>query len=147
MDWHTDWLISQLFNFAVPVYVFHSFCVSKLLCSVAYVPRLSSTLFFTGLCNKKLGRLEEGNDCFYKLHAILRNSPQVMYQIADTYPCFTYISFICLSFSGFCQSFVLLISFFLFYLDCLWKWISACIVRNTGLLTWLSVDKKKDKIR
>ncbi|GFS10276.1 intraflagellar transport protein 88 homolog [Elysia marginata] len=42
-------------------------------------------LYNLGLCNKRLGRLEDGIDCFYKLHAILRNSPQVMYQIADIY--------------------------------------------------------------
>ncbi|XP_071135194.1 intraflagellar transport protein 88 homolog [Mytilus galloprovincialis] len=36
-----------------------------------------------GLTNKNLKRLEDALDCFYKLHAILRNSPQVMYQIAD----------------------------------------------------------------
>ncbi|XP_048258387.1 intraflagellar transport protein 88 homolog isoform X3 [Haliotis rufescens] len=40
-------------------------------------------LYNLGLSNKRLGRLEDALDCFYKLHAILRNSPQVMYQIAD----------------------------------------------------------------
>jgi intraflagellar transport protein 88 len=39
----------------------------------------------SGLCNKKLARLEDALDSFYKLHAILRNSAQVMYQIADIY--------------------------------------------------------------
>ena len=39
-----------------------------------------------GLTNKRLGRLEDSLDAFYKLHAILRNSPQVMYQVADLYP-------------------------------------------------------------
>jgi hypothetical protein len=42
--------------------------------------------YILGLTNKKLNRLEDALDCFYKLHAILRNSPQVMYQIADMYP-------------------------------------------------------------
>ncbi|XP_064596903.1 intraflagellar transport protein 88 homolog isoform X2 [Liolophura sinensis] len=42
-------------------------------------------LFNMGLSNKKIGRLEDALDCFYKLHAILRNSPQVIYQIADIY--------------------------------------------------------------
>ena len=40
----------------------------------------------TGLTNKRIKRLEDALDCFYKLHAILRNSPQVIYQIADMYP-------------------------------------------------------------
>ncbi|KAK3096733.1 hypothetical protein FSP39_002774 [Pinctada imbricata] len=40
-------------------------------------------LYNLGLSNKKINRLEDALDCFYKLHAILRNSPQVMYQIAD----------------------------------------------------------------
>ena len=39
-----------------------------------------------GLCNKRLKRYEDALDSFYKLHAILRNSPQVIYQIADMYP-------------------------------------------------------------
>ena len=41
-----------------------------------------------GLSNKKLKRYEDALDSFYKLHAILRNSAQVMYQIADMYPFF-----------------------------------------------------------
>lgn len=40
-------------------------------------------LYNLGLTNKKIGRLEDALDAFYKLHAILRNSPQVIYQIAD----------------------------------------------------------------
>lgn len=40
----------------------------------------------TGLTYKRLGRLEEALDCFHKLHAILRNSAQVMYQLASLYP-------------------------------------------------------------
>ena len=43
-------------------------------------------LYNLGLTNKRLGRLEDSLDAFYKLHAILRNSPQVMYQVADLYP-------------------------------------------------------------
>lgn len=42
-------------------------------------------LYNLGLSNKMIGRFEESLDCFYKLHAILRSSPQVMYQIADLY--------------------------------------------------------------
>ena len=38
---------------------------------------------FLGLCNKRLRRYEDSLDSFYKLHGILRNSPQVIYQIAD----------------------------------------------------------------
>ena len=41
----------------------------------------------SGLSNKRLSRYDDSLDCFYKLHAILRNSPEVMYQIADLYPC------------------------------------------------------------
>ncbi|KAL5010279.1 hypothetical protein ScPMuIL_012584 [Solemya velum] len=40
-------------------------------------------LYNLGLSNKKIGRLEDALDCFYKLHAILRNSPQVIFQIGD----------------------------------------------------------------
>jgi len=39
-----------------------------------------------GLSNKKLKRYEDALDSFYKLHNILRNSSQVIYQIADMYP-------------------------------------------------------------
>ena len=46
--------------------------------------------FITGLTNKRIKRLEDALDCFYKLHAILRNSPQVIYQIADMYPFLKY---------------------------------------------------------
>lgn len=46
-------------------------------CSLPLVP---------GLTYKKLNRLEESLDCFLKLHAILRNSAQVMYQLAQLYP-------------------------------------------------------------
>lgn len=40
---------------------------------------------FRGLTYKKLNRLDEALDCFLKLHAILRNSAQVLYQIANVY--------------------------------------------------------------
>ena len=44
-------------------------------------------LFYeTGLVHKKLNRLEDALDCFQKLQAILRNHPQVLYQIANMYP-------------------------------------------------------------
>lgn len=39
-----------------------------------------------GLTYKKLNRLEEALDCFLKHHAILRNSTEVMYQLASLYP-------------------------------------------------------------
>lgn len=45
-----------------------------------------SYLFVPGLTYKRLNRLEEALDCFLKLHAILRNSAQVMYQLAYLYP-------------------------------------------------------------
>ena len=48
---------------------------------------------FPGLSNKNLRRLEDALDSFYKLHAIMRNSPQVIYQIADMYPLFDRSSF------------------------------------------------------
>lgn len=47
---------------------------------------ISSCLPAPGLTYKKLSRLEESLDCFLKLHAILRNSAQVMYQLASLYP-------------------------------------------------------------
>lgn len=40
---------------------------------------------FQGLTYKKLNRFDEALDCFLKLHAILRNSAQVLYQIANVY--------------------------------------------------------------
>ncbi|XP_069747454.1 intraflagellar transport protein 88 homolog isoform X2 [Narcine bancroftii] len=46
----------------------------------------TEALYNLGLTYKKLNRLEESLDCFLKLHAILRNSAQVMYQIANLYP-------------------------------------------------------------
>lgn len=44
------------------------------------------TINYTGLVYKKLDRKEEALDCFYKLHSILRNHPEVMVQIAKLYP-------------------------------------------------------------
>ncbi len=52
-------------------------------------------LWFPGLSNKKLKRYDDALDSFYKLHNILRNSAQVIYQIADMYPLKT-IHFYCL---------------------------------------------------
>ncbi|XP_056283557.1 intraflagellar transport protein 88 homolog [Pseudoliparis swirei] len=46
----------------------------------------TEALFNLGLSYKALNRLEEALDCFLKLHAILRNSAQVMYQLANLYP-------------------------------------------------------------
>ena len=40
-----------------------------------------------GLTYKRLNRLEDALDGFLKLHAILRNSSQVMFQLAHLYPC------------------------------------------------------------
>lgn len=44
--------------------------------------------YLTGLVHKKMNRLEDALDCFHKLQAILRNHPQVLYQIANLYPLF-----------------------------------------------------------
>uniref|UniRef100_A0A671UII8 Intraflagellar transport protein 88 homolog n=2 Tax=Sparus aurata TaxID=8175 RepID=A0A671UII8_SPAAU len=41
----------------------------------------TEALYNLGLTYKRLNRLEEALDCFLKLHAILRNSAQVMYQL------------------------------------------------------------------
>uniref|UniRef100_A0A8B9H456 Intraflagellar transport protein 88 homolog n=1 Tax=Astyanax mexicanus TaxID=7994 RepID=A0A8B9H456_ASTMX len=43
----------------------------------------TEALYNLGLTHKRLGRLEEALDSFIKLHAILRNSAQVMYQLAS----------------------------------------------------------------
>ncbi|CAD5117479.1 DgyrCDS6248 [Dimorphilus gyrociliatus] len=40
-------------------------------------------LYNAGLCNKKLKRYRDALDSFYKLHSILRNNGQVLFQIAD----------------------------------------------------------------
>ena len=40
---------------------------------------------FPGLCNKKLRFYEESLESFFKLQSIVRNHPQVMYQIANLY--------------------------------------------------------------
>ncbi|KAI4898136.1 hypothetical protein NFI96_015397, partial [Prochilodus magdalenae] len=45
----------------------------------------TEALYNLGLTYKRLGRLEEALDCFLKLHAILRNSAQVMYQLANLF--------------------------------------------------------------
>ena len=52
---------------------------------------VSSSFFLSyliGLVHKKMNRLEDALDCFHKLQAILRNHPQVLYQIANLYPLF-----------------------------------------------------------
>lgn len=41
------------------------------------------SIIFTGLSLKRLGRLENAYDSFYKLHAILKNNAEVIYHIAD----------------------------------------------------------------
>lgn len=43
----------------------------------------TEALFNLGLAEKKLNRLDIALDCFYKLQAILKNHPQVLYQIAS----------------------------------------------------------------
>nr|XP_009921233.1 PREDICTED: intraflagellar transport protein 88 homolog isoform X1 [Haliaeetus albicilla] len=45
----------------------------------------TEALYNLGLTYKKLNRIEEALDCFLKLHAILRNSAQVLHQIANIY--------------------------------------------------------------
>uniref|UniRef100_H2YAL2 Uncharacterized protein n=1 Tax=Ciona savignyi TaxID=51511 RepID=H2YAL2_CIOSA len=42
-------------------------------------------LYNLGLVNKSQGRLDESLDCFLKLHNIVRNNAQVMFQIATLY--------------------------------------------------------------
>ena len=42
-------------------------------------------LYNLGLCNKKLGIYEEALESFFKLHSIVRNHSQVVYQIANIY--------------------------------------------------------------
>uniref|UniRef100_A0A8D0EM73 Intraflagellar transport protein 88 homolog n=1 Tax=Strix occidentalis caurina TaxID=311401 RepID=A0A8D0EM73_STROC len=45
----------------------------------------TEALYNLGLTYKKLNRIDEALDCFLKLHAILRNSGQVLHQIANIY--------------------------------------------------------------
>uniref|UniRef100_A0A674JEA4 Intraflagellar transport protein 88 homolog n=1 Tax=Terrapene triunguis TaxID=2587831 RepID=A0A674JEA4_9SAUR len=45
----------------------------------------TEALYNIGLTYKKLNRIDEALDCFLKLQAILRNSAQVLYQIASLY--------------------------------------------------------------
>ena len=60
--------------------------------NILAIPRLfvhEKTFFLsvqTGLVEKKLNRPELALDCFFKLQAILKNHPQVLYQIASMYP-------------------------------------------------------------
>ena len=46
---------------------------------------------FLGLVYKKMENYEEALDCFLKLHAILRNNPQVIWQLANLYPSFIHL--------------------------------------------------------
>lgn len=39
----------------------------------------------SGLICKKMGKLEEALDCFYKLHNMLRNNVQVLCQLGSMY--------------------------------------------------------------
>lgn len=45
----------------------------------------SEALYNLGLVYKKLGRTQDALDSFLKLHSILKNSPQVMWHLADLY--------------------------------------------------------------
>lgn len=45
----------------------------------------TEALYNLGLLHKKINQLEDSLECFLKLHSILRNSSQVMYQIAHLY--------------------------------------------------------------
>jgi hypothetical protein len=38
-----------------------------------------------GLCHKQLKRYEDSLEIFFKLQSIVRNHPEVMYQIANVY--------------------------------------------------------------
>ena len=42
-------------------------------------------LYNTGLCNKKLGLFEDALEDFFKLHSIVRNHSEVVYQLANLY--------------------------------------------------------------
>ncbi|CAG0923155.1 unnamed protein product, partial [Notodromas monacha] len=64
--------IGERFPGVILNFLHYGFCVMR-------------TFIFSGLANKKLGRLEESLDAFYKLQAILRNHPQVLIQIASIY--------------------------------------------------------------
>ena len=46
----------------------------------------SEALHNLALCHKRMNQLPEALDHFTKLHSIIRNSPHVIYQIADMYP-------------------------------------------------------------
>lgn len=56
--------------------------------SLSFVSSPFFLSYLTGLVHKKMNRLEDALDCFHKLQAILRNHPQVLYQIANLYPLF-----------------------------------------------------------
>lgn len=42
-------------------------------------------VIISGLTNKKLGQYEEALDSLLKMHAVVRNYPPVVYQIAHLY--------------------------------------------------------------
>ena len=42
-------------------------------------------LYNLGLCHKQLKRYEESLEIFFKLQSIVRNHPEVMFQIANVY--------------------------------------------------------------
>lgn len=45
----------------------------------------SQALYNLGLVHKKLAHTQEALECFLKLHTILKNSPQVIWHLADLY--------------------------------------------------------------
>ena len=45
----------------------------------------TEALYNLGLAHKRMGRYHEALDCFHKLQSILRDSAQVIYQLADLY--------------------------------------------------------------
>ena len=76
------------FDFWMNIYLclnIHSVTLRKLLPVLVFIIYVFSFPSFQGLTYKKLNRLDEALDCFLKLHAILRNSAQVLYQIANVY--------------------------------------------------------------
>lgn len=46
-------------------------------------PSCSEAVYNLGLANKQLGLLDDAIDCFQKLHVVISNHPEVIYQIAS----------------------------------------------------------------
>ena len=51
----------------------------------ASVDFILSYCLLKGLCNKKLGLYEDALEDFFKLHSIVRNHSEVVYQLANLY--------------------------------------------------------------